>query len=104
MGRAVIVAYRPKPGMGEQLESLVARHVELLRAEGLASAKPAYAMCAADGTIVEVFEWLSQDAIDRAHASSKVQALWTEFSLACDYVPVGSLAEASRPFSEFRSL
>ncbi|HJW51479.1 MAG TPA: hypothetical protein VJ501_05660 [Burkholderiaceae bacterium] len=104
MGRAVIVAYRPKPGMQEQLASLVARHVELLRAEGLASAKPAYAMCAADGTIVEVFEWLSQDAIDRAHSSSKVQALWAEFSLVCDYVPVGSLAEASRPFSEFRSL
>jgi len=104
MGRSVIVAYRPKPGMQEQLASLVARHVELLRAEGLASAKPAHAMCAADGTIVEVFEWLSQDAIDRAHASPKVQALWAEFSLACDYVPVGSLAETSRPFSEFRSL
>ena len=104
MRRAVIVAYRPKPGMREQLESLVARHVDLLRAEGLSSAKPAYAMCAVDGTILEVFEWLSQDAIDRAHASPKVQALWAEFSLACDYVPVGSLAETSRPFSEFRSL
>ena len=104
MGRSVIVAYRPKPGMQEQLRALVARHVELLHDEGLVSAKPPYAMCAADGTIVEVFEWLSQDAIDRAHASPKVQALWAEFSLACDYVPVGSLAETSRPFSEFRSL
>jgi hypothetical protein len=104
MGRSVIVAYRPKPGMQERLRSLVARHVELLRAEGLASAKPAYAMRAADGTIVEVFEWLSQGAIDRAHASAKVQALWAEFALACDYVPVGTLAEASKVFSEFNSL
>ena len=103
MGRAVIVAYRPKPGMQEQLRALVARHVALLQAEGLASAKPPYAMCAADGTIVEVFEWLSQDAIDQAHASPKVQALWAEFSLACDYVPVGSLAETSSPYYEFRS-
>lgn len=104
MRRSVIVAYRPKAGMRKQLELLVARHVELLRAEQLASDKPAHIMRAADGTIVEVFEWLSREAVDRAHGNAKVEALWKELSAACDYVPVGTLPEASRPFSEFESL
>jgi len=58
----------------------------------------------ADGTAVEVFEWLSTAAIERAHRSPAVQALWAEFGAACDYVPIASAAEARRIFSEFEAL
>ena len=59
---------------------------------------------AADGTAVEVFERLSTAAIERAHRSPAVQALWAEFGAACDYVPIASAAEARRIFSEFEAL
>ena len=61
-------------------------------------------MRAADGTIVEVFEWLSAEAIDRAHANPAVQALWAEFVAACEYLPLANLPEAQQMFAEFEPL
>lgn len=104
MGRFVIAAYRPKPGREPQLLAAVARHMPVLRAEGLISDRPAHVMRGADGTVVEVFEWLSTAAIERAHSSPAVQALWAEFGAACDYVPLAGLPEAQRIFSEFEAL
>ena len=63
MGRFVIVAYTPKPGMAEQLMAAVRKHLRVLRAEELVTDRPASVMRAGDGTILEVFEWRSADAI-----------------------------------------
>jgi len=104
MGRFVIAAYRPKAGCEAQLLAAVRRHAGVLRVEGLISARPAHVMRAVDGTVVEVFEWLSTAAIERAHSNPAVQALWAEFGAACEYVPIASLAEAQHIFSEFEAV
>lgn len=104
MGRIVIAAYRPKPGRADQLVALCREHLPLLRAEGLASARPGVTMQAADGTVVEVFEWSSADAIRRAHEDPAVQALWARFAEVCEYVPVAAVPEAAQVFSEFEPL
>lgn len=104
MGRFVISAFRPKPGQEARLREVVARHEGVLRAEGLMSDRPRHVMRAADGTLLEVFEWASAEAIERAHQNPRVLALWEEFEKCCDFVPLAALAEASRPFSEFEPL
>lgn len=104
MGRIVIVAYRPKPGREEDLKALVRSHVTRLRGLGLATGRDPVCMEAADGSIVEVFEWMSAEAVEQAHADPDVQAMWAEFAEVCDYLPVGQLAEAGRLFSEFTAL
>ena len=104
MGRFVIAAFQPKPGMQDRLLAVVARHWGVLRAQSLVTDKPSHAMRAADGTIVEVFEWTSAEAIERAHGNIAVQALWEEFVAVCDYVPVGGLAECQHMFSEFEAV
>jgi hypothetical protein len=101
MGRFVIAAFKPKPGMQQQLRAVVEKHWGILRAENLVTDRPRYAMQAADGTVIEVFEWLSPQAIEQAHSNPKVHALWAEFEAVCTYVPLASLAEAQHPFSEF---
>ena len=101
MGRFVIVAYTPKPGKEQQLLAAVRKHLRVLRAEQLVTDKPACVMRSAAGTIVEVFEWRSAEAIQSAHGNPAVQALWEEFSAACDYTPLAKLAEASEMFAEF---
>lgn len=101
MGRFVIVAYKPKSGQERTLDALVAKHLEILAREGLVSDHPASVMRSSDGTVVEVFEWASADAIKRAHSNPAVGALWSEFGAACDYVPLASLAEATQMFAEF---
>jgi hypothetical protein len=104
MGRSVIVAYKPKPGKERDLLAVVRKHLAVLGSEGLVTDLPGHVMRAADGTILEVFEWVSTDAIARAHANPAVQALWREFGDACDYVPLASVPEAQQIFAEFDSL
>ncbi len=56
------------------------------------------------GAIVQVFEWQSQEAIERAHGTPAVQALWAEFAEICDYTPLAQLQESSELFAEFDAL
>jgi hypothetical protein len=99
----VIVAYKPKPGKEADLLQLTREHVPLLRAEGLATARPVTACQAKDGTIVEVFEWVA-GGMERAHTNSVVIKLWERYAAACDYVPLVSLPEASNMFASFTPL
>ena len=101
MGRFVIVAYTPKAGKEQQLLAAVRKHLQVLQTEQLVTDKPAYVMRAKDGTIVEVFEWRSAQAVQQAHSNPAVQALWAEFGAACDYTPLAQLAETQQMFAEF---
>ena len=101
MGQMVIVVYRPHPGREGELLELVRGHVPALRAEGLATARPPLVMRAADGCLVEVFEWVSAEAVERAHHNPSVQALWSRFAACCTYETLAALSEAQRPFSPF---
>jgi quinol monooxygenase YgiN len=103
MGRFVIVAYKPKPGQESALAEAFEKHLRILREEGFVTEREAYVMRAAEGTLVEVFEWRSAEAIRRAHSSPAVQALWVEFAEACEYVPLASLTEAQGLFAEFEA-
>ena len=104
MGRFVIAAFKPKPGKHAETAAVVAKHWRVLQEQGLVTERARYAMQASNGTIIEVFEWLSPEAIERAHGNPAVLALWAEFEAACEYVPLSSLAEAQHPFSEFQPI
>lgn len=97
----VLAVYRPKPGKAADLDRLVAGHVAILRTEGLATDYPPTVLKAADGTVVEIFEWVSAAAIDAAHGNAAVMALWAEFGAVCDYLPIADLKEAKQMFSPF---
>jgi hypothetical protein len=100
----VIVAYRPRPGKEALLLELTRQHLPVLRAQGLATERPSYAMRSADGTIVEVFEWKSQGAIDSAHTNPVVSKMWERYAEACEYIPLKTLKEAGDLFAGFEPL
>ena len=85
-GVCVIVAYRPKPGKGDELLELVRIRVPTLRKEGLISDRVPTIMRARDGTIIEVSEWKSREAIDAVHKNPNVLAMCEKFFAACDCV------------------
>jgi quinol monooxygenase YgiN len=104
MGRIVIVAYRPKPGQQAALESLMRQHHRRLLAQALVTDRLPTLMRAADGTIIEVFEWVSAAAIAAAHHNSAVQQMWAEYADVCENVPLAQLPEAQALFAEFEPL
>ncbi len=101
MGRIVIVAYKPKPGMAAELETLAKAHVPLLRSQGLATERESIIMRAEDGTIVEVFEWVSAEAIESAHQNAAVLEMWQNYAEVCDYIPISQVSESDQLFAEF---
>ena len=104
MGEYVIACYRPKEGQAQRLEELVRGHVSKLRKLGLASDRECIALRGSDGSIVEIFEWKSAEAIQKAHSHPDVKAMWDQFGLACEYVTLDSLPESHRPFAPFQRL
>lgn len=100
-GVMVIVAYRPKAGKAAALLRLARVHVDVLRGEGLATRRPAAAMRAADGTLLEVFEWRSAAAMAAAHSNPAVLRMWKKYAQVCDYVPVAHVAETASLFASF---
>jgi quinol monooxygenase YgiN len=104
MGRVVIVAYKPKPDRADELKQLMQTHLPRLKQQGLVRDKESYIMEAADGTIVEVFEWLSEEAIQNAHTNATVQDMWREYAEVCTYATLTSLPEAANLFAGFTPL
>ena len=101
MSKGVIVIYRPKKGKDAALLQLVQDHISILQSQNLATERAPFIMKAADGSIIEVFEWKSADAIKEAHENKVVQELWERFSQVCDYeIPI-NVKEFQGLFSEF---
>lgn len=101
MGQMVIVVYRARDGQEARALDLIREHVPALRAEGLATERQPVVMRAADGAFVEVFEWVSAEAIEKAHSNAAVQAMWARFGEACEFGTLSSLDESTRMFPSF---
>ena len=104
MPRIVNAVYRPKPGQEAALMTVVRSHVPTLQTLGPATARTPIVMRVNDGTVLEIFEWASQEAIDCAHHDATVGAMWQRFGEACDFVHLGALAEATQMFPDFEPL
>ncbi len=104
MGRFVIASYRPREGCEQQLHEIVREHLPVLRVEGLVTDREPYVMQARDGTVVEVFEWKSAQAIEEAHHNETVRKMWDRFNEVCDCVRLRDLAESDDLLAGFEPL
>jgi quinol monooxygenase YgiN len=103
-GIVVIVAYRPKPGREKELLEIVRSRVPTLRREGLVTDRVPVMMRAKEGTIIEVSEWKSSEAIEAAHKNPRVLAMWDKFFAVCDCVPLKTVPEAETMFAGFEAI
>ena len=100
-GIVVIVAYRPKPGRESELLEIVRNRVPTLRKEDLVTDRVPVLMRARDGTIIEVSEWKSHEAIEAAHKNANVWAMWNKFFEVSECIPLKRLPEAEEMFAGF---
>jgi hypothetical protein len=99
-----VACYRPKPGCDAALLELVRDHLPPLRGQGLVTNRASIMMRASDGTIIEIFEWVSQEAITAAHSNSVVLELWKRFEAVCSYVTPCNIAEFQTTFAHFEPI
>jgi len=103
-GVLVIVAYRPKLGKEKETLELVRSRVPTLRKEGLVTDRAFIIMRALNGTIIEVSEWKSLEAIDAAHKNPIVLAMWNKFFEVCECIPLNKLTESAEMFAGFEPI
>ena len=101
MGSISVACYKPKRGKEETLLELVRNHLPPLRAEGLVTNRDSIVVRTADGIIIEIFEWVSQEAIAGAHSNPVVLELWKRFEEACTYEIPATLPEFQQMFAHF---
>jgi len=99
-----IASYRPREGQEEPFLQLLQQQIAVLRAEGLITGKPEYRMLAQDGAIIEVFEWVSFEAKQRARETDAVMLGWDRYFELADVVPLAALEEAGKPFAAFETI
>ena len=104
MGSISVACYKPRPGCEQALLDLVRNHLPPLRSLGLVTDRTSIVMRTADGVIVEVFEWASQEAIAGAHQNPAVIDLWKRFEAACTYETPSNLPEFQKMFSHFEPI
>jgi hypothetical protein len=104
MGSIAVACYKPRPGQEEALLELVRHQMEPLRSQGLVTDRAPIAMRTASGTVVEVFEWVSAEAIANAHSNPVVLDLWERFEAVCWYETPSNLPEFQNMFSAFEPI
>lgn len=104
MGSISVACYKPLPGCEQELLELVRNHLPPLRAQGLVTDRVSIVMRTADGTIVEIFEWVSKEAIAGAHHNPAVLELWSRFEKVCSYEKPSNLPEFQNLFAHFESI
>jgi len=104
MTRIVLVCFRPLPGKESALTELLKEHVPILRSQGLATTRDPLFLSSNDGVIVEIFEWVSEAAIEAAHQNPQVRAMWERFNATCEFVSLSGLSESQGLFATFSPL
>lgn len=96
--------YRPKSGKAEELKGVLKIHIPTLRKEELITDRELLTLQAEDGTIIEIAEWRSTEAIDKAHQSPQVMAVWDKIGSLAELTSLSTLAEAQERFPNFKPL
>ncbi|WP_127498783.1 hypothetical protein [Paenibacillus glycanilyticus] len=99
-----IALYRPHAGKEQELHEIVREHGPALKREGLITELPLLQLEAEDGTVIEIFEWKSEEAKRQAHSSPVIWPIWERMMAVAEMTGLGSLKEAAQPFPNFRRL
>ncbi|HEY8270550.1 MAG TPA: hypothetical protein VIG33_06645 [Pseudobdellovibrionaceae bacterium] len=99
----VIAMYRPHDGKLNELEVLVRKPYSTLKEYGLATTREPFIGRSMDGSILEVFEWVSSEAAEKAHDHPAVAKIWEAMAMVCDFGKLNELPEAKNRFPHFHS-
>ncbi|WP_226536703.1 hypothetical protein [Fictibacillus halophilus] len=93
--------YQPHEGKEEQLNEVLKKHIKTLDAENLITSREPIRAVSADGTVIEIFEWRSEQAKDAAHESQVVMKVWNDIMEIAEIKSLSSLEESKHPFPNF---
>lgn len=104
MGRISVAAFKPKAGKESELLQVITDRLPLLRRLGMVTDREPVLMRSKDGVIIQVSEWIDDEAIGKAHKTPEVLELWKRFDACSTYVKLDSLTESHEDFATFDAI
>jgi len=104
MGKVVFAIYKAFETKEKELLDLVKIHYAILLKQGIITYRPRIVLKAKNGEIIEIFEWNSQEALDKAHPNTEIAKLWKKFSEICTYQQMDTLLESKGIFQDFEPI
>jgi heme-degrading monooxygenase HmoA len=101
MSRVAIVLYRPGKGKEEELVEHLRGAFPMMRRNGFITDRKATGMKTKDGRLIVVFEWTSEEAIERAGEHPEVQEKWMEVDRLSAFDRAASVPEFQRSLPDF---
>ena len=102
MGCVIVIAmYKPHEGRESALLELVGGHVSTLQELGLATSRAPIVAKSSDGTLLEVFEWSSEEAAQAAHQHPTVGRIWEQIGMVAGISTLSAIPESAQPFAHF---
>jgi len=102
--KIVFAMYRPNAGKDGELRALIARHLPALRNLGLVTSREPMLVRAKDGSYIDIFEWLSDDAALKAHEHPEIAEIWEQMGVAGGFGKLCHLSEANLEFPHFEPI
>jgi hypothetical protein len=97
----VFAMYRPNAGKDAELRALLARHVPALRRLGLITRRDPLLVRSRDGSYIEIFEWVSDEAARSAHEHPEIAEIWEQLGVVGSFGKLRDLPEAEKEFPHF---
>ena len=104
MGLISIAAFKAKPGKDAELIKVIDDRLPVLRRLGLSTDRAEIRCRSKDGVVITISEWTDQAAIDRAHQTPEVLALWGRFAACCEWLKLDSIDECREDFATFEAM
>ena len=101
MGTLAFAMYKPKEGKEEELRILLKDHLPTLRQNQLIADTGSFFAKSTDGTFIEIFEWVSEEAKTAAHHHPAIREIWNKMMPICDFPAMKDLPEAAKSFPGF---
>ena len=99
--KVVFAMYRPSGGKDSELRALIKQHYPALKRLGLVTDRSQLLLKAKDGSYIEIFEWVSDEAARRAHEHPEVAEIWEQMGVVGTFGKLRQLLEVETEFPHF---
>ena len=101
MSTLAFAMYKPHEGKENELREILETHIPMLKEYGLITDKGTFQVRSKDGTIIEIFEWVNEEAKDIAHKHPAIMSMWGKMMPICNFPAMKDLPEAQKSFPGF---
>jgi len=99
--RIVFAMYKPHDGKENELKGLLKKHFPVLREYGLITERVPLIVKSGNGTYIEIFEWESEESVNKAHDHPAVADIWEKMAQISEFSTMSKLTEVEGMFPHF---